>query len=191
MRSGIVPEVTRRLDATAGLQRIAPRDGWEMWRVSPPAGEQALVAPPRLRLETPAGTVLVTTTGQQAGTDTTVDVPPDSTLVVAEPPGWAAHAVVAVDGITLEPVAETATPTYVLPAGTAHLTVTVVDSSRWWHVAQVLAVLALVVPRDPVRPARVTGGPAMSGVTYRSSRLPVAARVVVPGIRPSSRRAGR
>ena len=191
VRSGIVPEVTRRLDATAGLQRIAPRDGWEMWRVSPPAGEQTLVAPPRLRLETPAGTALVTTTGQQAGTDTTVDVPPDSTLVVAEPPGWAAHAVVAVDGITLEPVADTATPTYVLPAGTAHLTVTVVDSSRWWHVAQVLAVLALVVPRDPVRPARVTGGPAMSGVTYRSSRLPVAARVVVPGIRPSSRRAGR
>jgi hypothetical protein len=143
VRSGIVPEVTRRLDATAGLQRIAPRDGWEMWRVSPPAGEQALVAPPRLRLDTPAGTALVTTTGQQAGTDTTIDVPANSTLVVAQPPGWAAHAVVAVDGIPIEPVADTPTPTYALPAGTAHLTVSVVDSSRWWHVGQVLAVLAL------------------------------------------------
>ena len=35
VRSGLVPEVARRLDATDGLQRIAPRDGWDMWRVSP------------------------------------------------------------------------------------------------------------------------------------------------------------
>ena len=55
VRSGIAPEVSRRLDATKGLQRIAPRDGWEMWRVSPTGSGQELVAPPRLRLETPTG----------------------------------------------------------------------------------------------------------------------------------------
>ena len=50
VRSGLVPEVARRLDATDGLQRIAPRDGWDMWRVSPTGTGVDLVAPPRLRL---------------------------------------------------------------------------------------------------------------------------------------------
>ena len=149
VRSGVVPEVTRRLDATEGLQRIAPRDGWEMWRVSPRAGEQALVAPPRLRLETPDGAVLVTTTGQHAGTDTTVEVPPGSRLVVAEPLGWADEAVVAVDGIRVEPVAGTATPTYALPVGTTRLTVTVTDASRWWHVGPGPGVRRPGVPAIP------------------------------------------
>ena len=68
VRSGLVPEVARRLDATDGLQRIAPRDGWDMWRVSPTGVGVDLVAPPRLRLQTPDGARLVTTTGQTAGT---------------------------------------------------------------------------------------------------------------------------
>jgi hypothetical protein len=143
VRAGLVPEVTRRLDATDGLQRVAPRDGWEMWRVSPTGVGQDLVAPPRLRLETPDGVRLVTTTGQTAGTRTTVEVPQGSRLVVAEPLGWAEHAVVAVDGVTVQPVGGTSTPTYVLPVGTSRLTVTVTDPSRWWHVGQALAFLAL------------------------------------------------
>ncbi|GAA4408756.1 hypothetical protein GCM10023168_26600 [Fodinibacter luteus] len=144
VRSGVVPEVTRRLDATEGLQRIAPRDGWEMWRVSPTGGDQALVAPPRLRLETDSGAPsLVTTTGQHAATSTTVDAPEGGRLVVAEPQGWAEHAVVTADGVVLAPVAGTATPTFELPPGSSRLTITVADPAFWWHVGQVVAVLAL------------------------------------------------
>ncbi len=143
VRSGLVPEVARRLDSTEGLQRVAPRDGWEMWRVSPTGIGQELVAPPRLRLETPQGAQLVETTGQNAGTRTTVDVPQGSRLVVAEPLGWSDHAVVTVDGVTLSPVAGSATPAYALPVGTRSLTITVTDPQRWWHVAQTLAFVAL------------------------------------------------
>ena len=143
IRSGLVPEVARRLDATDGLQRIAPRDGWDMWRVSPTGKGVDLVAPPRLRLETPDGARLVITTGQTAGTTTTVDVPQGSRLVVAEPLGWAEHAVVAADGVTVPLVNGATTPTYVLPIGTSTLTVTVTDPMRWWHVGQGVAVLLL------------------------------------------------
>jgi GT2 family glycosyltransferase len=143
VRSGLVPEVARRLDATDGLQRVAPRDGWDMWRVSPTGTGVDLVAPPRLRLQTPDGSLLVATTGQTAGTRTTVDVPRGSRLVVAEPLGWADHAVVDVDGVTLSPVGGTATPTYALPVGTSRLTVTIPDPYRWWHVGQGFAFLAL------------------------------------------------
>ncbi len=143
VRSGLVPEVARRLDATDGLQPIAPRDGWDMWRVSPTGTGVDLVAPPRLRLETPGGTRLVSTTGQSAATRTTVDVPSGSRLVVAEPLGWARHAVVSVDGVTVQPLTGPPTPTYLLPAGSGRLTVDVTDPSRWWHVGQALAVLAL------------------------------------------------
>jgi hypothetical protein len=167
VRSGIAPEVSRRLDATKGLQRIAPRDGWEMWRVSPTGSGQELVAPPRLRLETPDGALLVATTGQNAGTVTTVDVPEGSRLVVAEPLGWAEHAVVSVDGVTVAPEAtgeaprasaapangaagaetadanEAATPSYALPPGTSSLSVTVTDPLRWWHAGQLVALVVL------------------------------------------------
>ena len=144
VRTGVVPEVTHRLDATEGLQRVAPRDGWEMWRVSPTGADgDGLVAPPRLRLETPSGTLLVETTGQHAGTSTTVDVPLGSRLVVAEPLAWVEHATVTVDGVVVEPVGGTSTPTYAMPVGPSDLVVTVDDPSRWWHLAQVVAVACL------------------------------------------------
>jgi len=143
VRSGLVPEVARRLDATAGLERIAPRYGWDMWRVSPTGSGVDLVAPPRLRLETPGGPRLVPTTGQSAATGTTVVVPKRSRLVVAEPLGWAEHAVVAVDGVAVQPVQGRPTPTYLLPAGSGRLTIDVIDPAHWWHVAQALAFLAL------------------------------------------------
>lgn len=146
IREGVVPELARRLDSTAGLQRIAPRDGWQMWRISPAGAGSTqvdLVAPPRLRLETPDGTRLVTTTGMHAGTDTTITVPTDSRLVVAEPNQWSRHAVVAADGVVLEPVGETATPTYAMPEGNTSLEVTVIDPVRWWHAAQLAGFLLL------------------------------------------------
>jgi hypothetical protein len=143
VRSGLVPEVERRLDATDGLQRIAPRDGWDMWRVSPTGTGEELVAPPRLRLETPDGVRLVSTTGQSAATHTTIAAPQDARLVVAEPLGWAEFGVVQVDGVTLQPVGGTTTPTYELPPGTGLLSIEVTDPMRWWHLGQAVAFVLL------------------------------------------------
>jgi GT2 family glycosyltransferase len=144
IRGEPVPELARRLDATAGLQRISPHDGWEMWRVSP-TGErdQALVASPRLRMETPEETRLVETLGENAATVTSIDAPADSRLVVAQPPGWAEHAVVAVDGRVLSAMDGEESPTYELPEGSARLTVDVVDPQHGWHVAQLGALVVL------------------------------------------------
>jgi hypothetical protein len=144
IRGETVPELGRRLDATAGLQRISPHEGWEMWRVSPADdGEEALVASPRLRMVTPDGTRLVETHGDHAATSTTIDAPAESRLVVAEPAGWAGHAVVAVDGRTLTALEEPGSPTYELPEGSGLLTVTVTDPQRWWQVAQIAGMVFL------------------------------------------------
>lgn len=144
VRGDQVPEVVRRLDATEGLQSISPRDGWRLWRLSP-VGDRAesLVAPPRLRMETPTASLLVETDGAHAATDTTIDAPAGSTLVVAEPAGWARQAVVAVDDVPLKAVAGAATPTYRLPAGPGRLTISLVDPDRWWHLGQGLALAVL------------------------------------------------
>ncbi|QKE85517.1 glycosyltransferase [Arthrobacter sp. NEB 688] len=144
VRGEQVPEVVRRLDATDGLQRISPRAGWELWRLSPSgADSEALVASPRLRMETPDEVRLVVTTGQHGATVTTVDAPADSRLVVAEPAAWAEHAVVEVDGRVLSAVPGEPTPTYELPRGPGELTITLTDPQRWWHLGQLLAVAVL------------------------------------------------
>jgi len=162
VREGVSPEVTQRLDAAEGLQRIAPREGWEMWRVSPRTGEQdeqSLVAPPRLRLVTPDGVVLVPTTGQHAATQATLESPSGGRLIVAEPQGWAGRAVVEVDGDVLEAVDGTATPTYDVPTGGSRLTVELANPDRWWQLGQVVAVLALAFLAVPFgrRESRVGG----------------------------------
>ena len=173
VRSGLVPEVARRLDATDGLQRIAPRDGWDMWRVSPTGTGVDLVAPPRLRLRDPRRLARWSPPpARRAGTRTTVEVPRGSRLVVAEPLGWADHAVVAVDGVTLAPVAGTATPTYALPVGASRLTVTIPDPYRWWHVGQGARLPRARLPRHPLRSPRVPGGSAMSRLVRRGCRHP-------------------
>ncbi len=145
IRADAVPDdLARRLDATAGLQRISPRDGWEMWRVSP-TGERdhALVASPRLRMVTPEATTLVETSGEHAATVTAIDAPAGSRLVVAEPPGWAEAAVVSVDGRALAPVAGADSPTYELPEGPGTLAVTVDSPEHGWHLAQLAALVLL------------------------------------------------
>lgn len=144
VRGEQVPEVVRRLDATDGLQRISPRAGWELWRLSPSGTDsEALVAPPRLRMETPDDVRLVVTTGAHGATVTTLDAPKGSRLVVAEPTGWAEHAVVEVDGRVLTAVDGEPTPTYDLPTGRGELTITLTDPQRWWHLGQLLAVAVL------------------------------------------------
>ena len=172
VRSGLVPEVARRLDATDGLQRIAPRDGWDMWRVSPTGTGVDLVAPAAAAARRlPTARSLVTTTGQTAGTRTTVDVPQGSRLVVAEPLGWADHAVVAVDGVTVAPVAGT---------DDAHLRAARRHQPAHRHRRRPLPLVArrpgagvprAGLPRHPLRPARVPGGSAMSRA-YRSGAVP-------------------
>ncbi|MBR7743932.1 glycosyltransferase [Phycicoccus sp. BSK3Z-2] len=144
IRGGQVPEVARRLDATTGLQRISPRDGWTLWRLAP-VGEraEALVAPPRLRMETPDETRLVPTTGLHAATDTPVEVPEDATLVVAQPAAWAERAVVRVDGSVLTAVEGAASPTYELPPGEGRLTVDLPDPHGWSHLGQTLGFLVV------------------------------------------------
>ncbi|MGL5912504.1 MAG: hypothetical protein ACRCZP_21025, partial [Phycicoccus sp.] len=143
IRAGTVPEVARRLDATAGLTRIAPRDGWDLWRVSP-AGSRgdALVAPPRLRVESPERTTLVPASGAHGATRSTVDAPPGSRLVVAQPPAWAAVAVVSVDGRVLDADTSTGSPTYQLPAGRGELAV-VLGDGRGWRYLQLGALVVL------------------------------------------------
>ncbi|NHA67991.1 glycosyltransferase [Phycicoccus flavus] len=139
-----VPEVVRRLDATDGLQGISPRDGWRLWRLSPVQERaQALVAPPRLRMETRGSTSLVETTGLNAATETTLEVPRRARLVVAQPQGWTEHAVVRADGRVLTPVADADSPTYPLPRGTVRLSIEVTDPQRWWHLGQVIGLVLL------------------------------------------------
>ncbi len=43
----------------------------------------------------------------------------------------------------LEPLPETTTPTYALPAGPIRLTISVEDPARWWHTAQLAGFLLL------------------------------------------------
>ena len=190
VRSGIAPEVATRLDATAGLQRVSPRLGWEMWRVSPAAVEDgdSLVAPPRLRLETPTGDRLVETTGEHAATSTSLDVPAGSRLVVAEPLGWAEHATVTVDGEVVAPVAGGDSPDVRAARR---------DRTPHHHRRRPGALVArrparrgrgAGLPRRPVRAPRVAGGHPMtrpvlarSGAALRSVNWAGVARVVLVG----------
>ncbi|MGL4744524.1 MAG: hypothetical protein ACRCXL_09070, partial [Dermatophilaceae bacterium] len=124
-----------RLDATAGLTRIAPRDGWDLWRVSP-VGSRAgtLVAASRLRIESAQSASLVPATGAHGGTRTRIDAPAGSRLVVAQPAGWAAVAEVRVDGRVLDADTSSGSPTYRLPPGRGELVVNVGDDRGWRYV---------------------------------------------------------
>ena len=166
VRAGLVPEVTRRLDATEGLQRIAPRDGWEMWRVSPTgAGGDGLVAPPRLRLETPdRHPPRRRPPGSTRAPAPRVDVPPGQPARR----GRAARLGRARDRRgrrrrASSRVAGTATPTYALPARHRATSPSRSTTRRAGGTSrQVVAVLVPRLPRHPLRPARVPGGSAMS-----------------------------
>jgi GT2 family glycosyltransferase len=142
-------DVTRRLDAAAGLTRLAPRGPWEIWRVSPlQAASSGALAPPRLQVVTDRGAVAIDATGAHAATSTTVRAAAGSRLVVAEPADWSDVAVVRSGGRVLEPTKDPH-PTYALPTGAHPLTIDLPGPDRWWHLLQgavLLVVVFLAIP---------------------------------------------
>lgn len=143
----------RALDATAGLVRSGTRDGVLVWRVLPP-GASSATAPTRLTLVTGKKVVPVDTTGSHAATHTQITAPAGTTLVVAEPPAWAEHASVRVDGRSLTQVPGATTPTYAVPRGTGTLTIDVASDDAGWRLAQgalfaLVLFLALPLGRRP------------------------------------------
>jgi len=145
VHTGVPAEVTRRLDSTEGLTRLGGRDGWLFWRVQA-AGttEQRPATPPRLRIDDARRSTLVPTLGQNAATATSVTAAARSTLVVAEPRGWASHATVAVDGRVVAVQPGEGAPTYAVPQGTHTLTVSVDAGPLWWRLVQGVGLIALV-----------------------------------------------
>lgn len=137
-------EVARRLDSAQGLSRLASRAGYNMWRIAALGNaEGRAVAPTRLSLVTEGSPSLVATTGEHGATETTVTAREGDLLVVAEPPAWADHARVEVDGRELVAASDGTQPTYAVPAGTHQLTIEVPTEHPWWRLLQGLA-LAVV-----------------------------------------------
>ena len=148
--------VTRAVDATDGLTRLAARDGWNFWRVAAAGPEDHRpVAPARLDLratgqEGELGAAdVVATHGQHAATDVSLDLAGPLTLTVAEPERWVEHAEVTWLGEPVTPKVLDGHPTYALSAGKGDLVVDLVDPHRTWRVAQYLlagAVIFLAIP---------------------------------------------
>ncbi|MFW5463013.1 glycosyltransferase [Knoellia sp. CPCC 206453] len=137
-------DVARRLDSAQGLSRLASRDGYDIWRIAA-LGNAANrpVSPTRLAVVSDGDPSLVATTGEHGATDTTVTARRGDVLTVAEPPAWAAHATVEIDGRALVATSDADRPTYALPAGTHSLTIDVTTEYPWWRALQGLA-LAIV-----------------------------------------------
>lgn len=137
-------DVARRLDSAQGLSRLASRDGYDIWRIAAlgNAAERP-VAPTRLALVRDGDPIGITATGEHGATETTVTAVKGDVLTVAEPPAWAQHARVEIDGRELAAEADTARPTYALPVGAHELTIDVETEHAWWRGLQGLA-LAIV-----------------------------------------------
>ncbi|CCH78400.1 membrane hypothetical protein [Nostocoides japonicum T1-X7] len=138
--------IGQRLDATPGLVRMGSREGYEYWRVQPPAGaaKATAVGTPRMRLVSGETSTAVAVTGQHGATSASVSVPRAATLVVAQPAEWASRATVRAGDRVLIARTGSGAPTYAVPAGTTHLTVSVDPPHPWWRLGQ-LALLVLVL----------------------------------------------
>jgi hypothetical protein len=157
------PLVTQ-LDATAGLTRLSDAKGLILWRVLP---SQNAVSPSRLRLADANGVPLasIPVAGDHGRTDVSVGpaTPAAPTggrrLVVAEPASWAQHARVTFSGRKLAAVAGAEQPTYLLPASTGRLSITLPPTHQWWRWGQLgllLAVLFMAVPSGSTRSGRTS-----------------------------------
>ncbi|KGN37991.1 glycosyltransferase [Knoellia aerolata] len=141
---GAGDEVARTLDSARGLSRLASRGGYDMWRIAAVGtATNRAVAPSRLTIVTGRDTAAVATTGQNGATSTTVTARRGDVLTVAEPPRWADHASVKVDGRELRALADAPQPTYPLTAGEHELTIDVEPQHPWWRLLQGLAVLVV------------------------------------------------
>ena len=134
----------RTLDATAGLSRLGEHDGYLFWRVLAGGGDagDSAVAPSRARIASAKAQQAVPVDGDHGRLRTTVTVPPDSSLVLAEPAGWTHHARVTVDGRHLAADGDSAA--YPVPAGHHTLEVTVRPEHPAWLIGQGLALLLVV-----------------------------------------------
>ena len=160
LRDGAPAEVARRLDSTEGLTRLGSRGGWSYWRVrAAGTGEQRPATPPRLRLDDKSRSTMVPTTGENAATSAPVSVAAGTTLVVAQPRGWARYATVAVDGRPLTLLPGDGQPTYAVPQGAGTLTVTLAVGPPWWRLLQGVVLVVLVFLAIPFgrRETRGTG----------------------------------
>lgn len=162
------------LDATAGLSRMGSKDGVIHWRIL--AAADGVSGPPRLRLVDDAGSETtpekdaganpatadgatfraVPVTGDHATTTARVTTGAGTTLVVAEPPAWAAYAEVSADGRRLTEVAGQDLPTYALPEGTTRVSIDVPSTNRLWHGLQGIVLVAAFVLALPLGRRRRT-----------------------------------
>ncbi len=155
-------DLVRILDASPGMTRLGTTDGQTLWRVQARdaarpsdegSGPLSPVTPSRVWLATADGTPIqqVPVLGSHGATDTELPAGrSDRRLVVAESPDWASHALVSVDGVTLEPIdghttgSGTTVPTYLVPEDGGRLTIEVPARQPWIMTLQ-LALLAVVV----------------------------------------------
>ncbi len=140
------PEVAT-LDATAGLSRLGSREGVILWRVLPES--EGVSGPPRVRVVSAAATangsgVPVPVFGEHATTGVALTPGPDRTVVVAEPAGWADHAVVRANGVPISATSGTGRPTYAIPDDATRLSISVPPTNPRWSIIQgILAVTAV------------------------------------------------
>lgn len=155
LRAAGTDPIVRTLDATAGLTRLGSTDGQILWRVltrpsATAAGEA--VNPSRARLTTADGKpiAVVPMSGPHGQLVASLPAGLDGRrLVVAESPDWAEWAEVTVDGRTVEQVAGSSPPAYLLPATAGTLTVSLPPRhGRWYQIHLVLLGIAtfLAVP---------------------------------------------
>jgi GT2 family glycosyltransferase len=142
--------LTRTLDAASGLTRLGSTADQTLWRVvaRPSAAAADVAVPPsRVRLDSSEGRPLqmVAVDGPHGAVEQDLSVAAAGRQVVfAEAPEWASHAVVTYNGQVLSPVAETGTPTYLVPPAAGRLEADLPPSHPRWFLAQ-LALLAAVV----------------------------------------------
>ncbi|MDN5798389.1 MAG: glycosyltransferase family 2 protein, partial [Intrasporangium sp.] len=135
-------ELVRRLDSTQGLSRLGQADGATLWKVQAlPAAPGAVApgAPSRVRLVDERGRLLdaVPTVGPHAAVDHRIPAATAERLVVvAEPPEWADHVTVTLDGTVLSAAPGTAQPTYLVPASGGQLVIDLAAAHPWWTLVQ-------------------------------------------------------
>ena len=179
VRSGLVPEVARRLDATDGLQPIAPRDGWDMWRVSPHRHRR------RPRRTTPAAAR--DPRGHAAGQHHRPERghPHHHRRPAGQPARrgraarlGAARRGLASTGWPCSPCPGRPRPPTLLPVGTGRLVVDVTDPVSLVARRAGAGRAGAGLPRRALRPARVPGGARMSRLSAGTAGLRRGARRV-------------